>query len=328
MVSLRANQRTLLAAGTGGRVFVAQPDADKTLAVQSIDSAGDVRATQLSSLRIAELLKAPGGVPLLRAMVALDDGRILACYGGTLRTRSLACLVLFDPANESLRLLASPDDLARASDMGLTLDLAEAELALAGDSIWLWLRHVDESVFLRIDARQVASGTVRLAKPFSVLRLDEATFRPDPSDRIFGQIDATLYLIRRSTGELWRLSREGRAYRVEAPSHAGRMTAPPLTLTPAGAQPTRLWFFADPGQTHDNMAPPVVGDSELVRYPVLLIQEPEKSTILDRAQMDVRMAFPLHAMRVTNWAYDRSGDRIVAYDAMSGEVFRLQISRR
>lgn len=328
IVSMRANQRTLLAAGTGGRVFVAQPDAERTASVQAIDSSGDIRATQLSSLRISELLQAPGATPHLRAMVALDDGRIVAFYAGTQRERSLACLVVFDPASESLHLLASPAALAQTSRMGLTLDLAEAQLVLAGDSVWLWLRHSDESVFLRLDARQTTTGAAYLARPFNTLREENETFRPDPSDRIFGQIDGTLHLLRRATGELWRVSREGTAYRVEAPRKHGRMTAPPLIMTRAGETPTRLWFFSDPVQSNDQITATEMEETDVVRHPLLLIQEGAKSTELDRSSMEIRMGFPLHAMRVATWTFDRASDRIVAYDAMSGEVFQLRFVRK
>jgi hypothetical protein len=237
--------------------------------------------------------------------------------------------VLYDPAAQNISVVASPRELASVSGMGLTLDLADARLIRAGSTIWLCLVHSDQSEFLRLDARAVGAGTARLARAFRSLRVEEGELRVSPEDKLSAQPDGTLWLLRPSTGELWRVNRDGAAFAGKQPEDRPRLVNPPL-ITGDGitrADATRIWFFAAPHVEVDQIARPVFADDD-TRYPALLYESDTSQKVIERDQLRIRPAFPVYALRFTNWLLDPVTGDIIAYDAMSGEVFRLVRSVR
>lgn len=323
IMSLRANQRTLLEL-SAGRLFFHQPDATPELGLRMYDSTGETRLTQLTPGRVADLLGAPEGKPVLRAMTTLSDGRVVAYFNGASRTKSLSCLVLYDPASQETSVVSSPQELASVSGMGLTLDLADARLFRAGTTIWLCLVHSDQSEFLRLDARAVAAGTGRIARAFRGLRLEQGELRVEPDDKLGAQPDGTLWMLRPPTGELWRINRDGQAFADKQPENRPRLTALPLVAGDgvSRADVTRIWFFPAPAMTVDQLARPVFADDS-TRYPAIVFESGKKQLVVHRDRLIIRPAFPVYALRFTNWVLDPSSNDMFAYDAMSGEVFRL-----
>ncbi len=328
LLPLRANQRTLLA-WVNGRLFFHQPDANPELGLQLLEATGEVRSTQLTPARVGELLNAPFDRPVLRAIAALSDGRLVAYFNGTSRLKSLSCLVLFDPTSGDIRLIAAPQDLADVSGMGLTIDLADAQLERAETTIWLCLTHTDRSVFLRIDARAVATGDTRVIRAFDSLKTGDETMRALPHDRLSGQQDGSLWLLRPSTGDLWRISRDGQAFASKEIDGRPKLTVSPISLPDAtgGSNKLTIQFYAMP----DVMTLPTEGptlSSDGTRYPALLFQTAKDKLLIDRDNIVIRPAFPTYALRFTHWVADPATGDLIAYDAMSGEVFRIVRTRR
>lgn len=323
VLNLRANQRTLLELSEG-RLFYHQPDADPESGLRVLEPNGQSRTTELTPSKVAELLGIPGAKPVLRTITTLNNGQVVAYFNGTERTKSLCSLVLYDPVKQDVSLLAGPETLVRESEMGLTLDLADAQLIRSGSTVWLCLIHADQSVVLQLDARRLVSGTVRLAKAFRTLKLNDAPFRLKPGDRINGQPDETVWLIRPMTGELWQINRDGELLPVSPPEHGGVMTVYPLCPGPIpelfGVK--RIWFIASLPRTADPTARPTL-DGDITLYPVLIYESESESLRVERDRWIVRQGFPLYAVRLTEWVVDPISTDILAYDRMSGEVFRL-----
>lgn len=322
VVSLRANQETLLAAGAGGRVYFSQPYESPD--VRFLGSDAQVRPTALTSANIAKLLGQPAGDARVRAIAPLPGGDLIAYFGGTSRSQSLAALVRYRAADDTVALLAPSGDLATASGLGRTIDLAEPQLARAGDFVWLWLRTFDQSVFLRIDVRLLAGGAFRLAKPFGELTTGTGTFR-FASDVLTGDAGGTLHLLRPGTRDLWTISETGRAERVETdPDGPVRTVAPLLYREAATARrATRLSFLPYAELSLDG-APGRVQAGP--RYPALRLSDDAGETILSRDALRPRAAFPLHALRLTRWIVEPNSGDVIAYDAMSGEILRIAFS--
>lgn len=323
ILSLRANQRTLLDL-SGGRLFFHQPDATPELGLRMLDATGETHLTRLTPGRVADLLGAPEGRPVLRAIATLTDGRVLAYFNGASRTKSLSCLVLYDPAAEEASLVASPRELASVSGMGLTLDLADARLLRAGSTIWLCLAHSDESEFLTLDARAVGAGTGRVVRAFRELRTEDGRLRMLPNDRLAAQPDGTLLLLRPGSGELWRINRDGEAFAGKQPAQRPALSTVPLVSGDgiSRSDATRIWFFPAPHMSPEQMIRPVFDDDE-TRYPAILYESEKSARTIERDALSIRPAFPVYALRITHWILDPATNDIIAYDAMSGEVFRM-----
>ncbi|HEY0007840.1 MAG TPA: hypothetical protein VGB55_03865, partial [Tepidisphaeraceae bacterium] len=324
VLSLRANQQTLLAAGSGGRVFFSQPNANA--AVQSLGNDGKVRPTALTAENVAQRLGKPAGDGRVQAFATLDNGDLLAYFQGIARRESLACLVLYQPSSDNLRVLATPEELATASKLGSAIDLAEVQMVRAGQSIWLWLRTFDQSIFLQIDTRQLSGDSLRLARPFTQLKTDGQPFRFARDDTLFGQLDGTLHLLRRSSGELWSIGRDGVALPIAPVPDTPQRSVPPLLVRDDATEQRKRWlhFFPFDNFSLDTGVPGVLGNE--VRYPALRLEFDGQQHHLDRDALQTRPAFPLHALRLTNWIVEPATNDVIAYDAMSGEIFRIIFS--
>ncbi len=320
LLQLRANQRTLLAM-SAGQLYFHQPDGSMGQALRSIDRTGQIRTTTLTPGRVARLLNASeGAAPSLRAIATLGDGQIAVYFNGSSRRESLACVVLFDPASDTARLIVSPADLIRESGMGAALDIADAQMVVSGTTLWLYLRHVDQAAYLRLDTRAVRSGEARVARAFDSLRTEEGPLPTQPEDVLSSHADGTIWLLRPSTGELWRLNRDGLAFPNKQPEGRPRLTVAPLLL-PAPNERDRplLSFFPAEHLTADTRG--AVERSEI--YPALIFNSKSEEYVIDRHHLDTRPAFPSYAMNLTNWVLEPQTADIFAYDAMSGEVFRI-----
>jgi len=323
VLQLRANQRTLLAMGTGGQVYFHQPDGSASQVLQSLDTTGQVRATTLTPLRIAKLLNAPDGRPALRAIATLGDGRVVAYFNGSSRRDSLACLVLFDPANDQVRIIASPEELVRESRMGLTIDLADAQMVVSGTTLWLFLRHVDQTAVLRLDTRAVRGGEARVARAFESLRTEEGVLSTKPEDVLSTQADGTVWMLRPSSGELWRVNRDGLAFANKQPDSRPRLSVIPMLL-PGLVERDRATLYFFPAE---DLAPALdarASVEESSSYPALLLVGATEERFIDRQRLETRPAFPTYAMHLTHWILEPQTNDVFAYDAMSGEVFRIK----
>lgn len=331
ILSLRANCRTLLAAGVGGVTYVAQVTDDAQERIRAIDNAGRVRETTLNGSRLAEAMGLPQAPASLRAMTALPNGNLLLYVNGFSRRRALTSLWLWNPATDALRQIATEEDLANASGMGPSVELADATLTRADGSVWLVLRHVDATRCLQLDVHDLTTrGSTRLARPFEQLRDSESgdPVRLAADDVVFGRGDGTLWLLRREEGLLRRIGSDGRLHPADPPpADRPPLLAPPLDLddprlvTQPAAQ-RQVLFLPNVGVPADAFATASLSTEPMRRYPAFVFTGP-RQTFIERDEITARPTFPVHALRITSWCIDPNSGLIHAYDAMSGELLRV-----
>ncbi|HEX8342684.1 MAG TPA: hypothetical protein VF624_17405 [Tepidisphaeraceae bacterium] len=318
LATLRAGRETTVISRPGGGAYVFQADGDGR--VRAVSGAGEVTTLPVSPQRLAAALGATGeddaAAVRLAAIAVLPRGDLVLQTAGASRKRSLVSLQRYDPASDRLTLLMSAAEMASASGMGDSIDVADAQLAGSGAVVWLWLRTTDGSVMLQFEARQLASGTARAVRPFRFMRQGDQPLRPGDATTLCGRPGGGFWLLDRAAGLLWSLDGTGRATPVDPPDGRPAPSAPPLLLETAGAP--RMTFYPAPRPSDAAITP-----TSKARYPLLEIVAGRSKATFDRDALAARPAFPLHALRVTAWARDtRSGD-VFAYDRMSGELLRL-----
>jgi hypothetical protein len=129
-------------------------------------------------------------------------------------------------------------------------------------------------------------------------------------------------MLRPLTGQRWRISLEGRAFVADPPTTLAHPSVAPLFDAAAPGRETTIYFLPKPDLTPGDFSLPALQSDE-TRYPALLYIAPDGRQMLDRDRLLVRPAFPTHALRITTWLIDPATGDLIAYDEMSGEIFRI-----
>ncbi|MDB5327173.1 MAG: hypothetical protein JWM57_2742 [Phycisphaerales bacterium] len=288
---------------------------------------------RFASTKLGPLVRGGDGTSRVAAAVAIRDDLVL--YARADRDHDAGVFV-FRSRRDELISVADAREMRSQLAAGASLDLAEPQMLVAGDTIWLILRIADQINLLRIDARQVAGGAPRLSRPFAQLTDGQsgdasAPFTVLRDDAWFVDTDGSLAVLRPTTGECWRVGTGGKL--ISQPNRTPRPvpTVGPLVLparvgaaegaSPPDTGPRVLEFFTD--------APPLSVDplavsAEPLQYPLLVVHGPNGDTVIDRDAMNMRLGFPKRALRITAWCVDGNG--VLAYDAMSGEIFRITLT--
>ena len=319
MATLRADQRTILLRA-GERVIAHQPDVDHGRVLTVIGSDG------VRSLTVG--LGQPGvderGAANFeaRAVAAAPGGEVLL-YVAPLGRADVGGIWRWRPGNEPARRVIAARDVADASGLGTLLPLAEVQMAAAGSDVWVMLRGPDAAAYCRLDARRLDAAP-RLARAFDAVRDSAAPLAVERQDSWSGRADGALTLFRPSRGQAWRVDATGRATTLTAPesdavdalpqNERTTPTAPPLDVR-ANDRPQVLRFYPDAPRFA-----PLPGGG--VRYPALVLGSGKDETVIGRDALLVRPGFPVYGLRLTAWCVDAAGS-VVTYDAMSGEIFRL-----
>jgi hypothetical protein len=324
LATLTAGQETTLYARRPGAV-VLQTGGDS--AVRVIGGGRDVQTLPLSAERLRQTIGSPDGTPTIVTIAVLPGGSLVLATSGASRQRSLASLQVYDIASDRLTLLSTAAELASASGLGDSLDIADLQLAAAGQVVWLWLRQPDRSVLLQYDARQLESGVARAGRPFTQWTWDDQPLRIGQAV-LTGRVDGGFWLLesgaKGTASKLWQIDAQGAAVPADWPVDAPAPTVPPLPLGD-GPDAPQLYFF---GRPRDTDASQPIGGARHERYPVLEIRGRGKTlTRFDREAIVVRPTFPLHALRLTAWCRDAQTGDVIAYDRLSGEVFRITLPR-
>lgn len=326
--ALRADQRTVLFR-LGDRVIAHQPDVDHGRVMQVLG--GDAVRTLTVGLGSAGVDENGRANFEIRAAAAAANGEALL-YVVPLGRADVGGLWRWRPGGEAARRVIADRDVAQVTGIGPQLPLAEVQMAAAGGDVWVLLRTPDAAVACRLDARRLDNGP-RLVRAFDRVTDGGATLRVERQDVWSGRPDGGigggpgggLTLFRPSGGEAWRVDAAGQATGLtaaetgETPTQSPRpiATVPPLDVL-VGGRSQVLRFYPDAPRTPDQPA-------EEVRYPLLLIGGGKDEVVIDRDALRVRPVFPVHGLRLTAWCVDAAG-YVMGYDAMSGEVFRLNPS--
>lgn len=306
VVGLRAGVGTTLAAFRNSAAFAFQADVENARALHVLTAA------QASAVRLA----LPGDADV-RAVVALgrDDWLLYVADAGR---EAVGGLYRLAGATAQPRQVLETRDIERASGMGTLLALADVQMARAGSDVWVMLRSPDQTAFCRLDPARLLAGDPRLTRAFDTVWVRETPLLIEPGDRWTGRADGGLDLFRPTTGETWRVDSAGRATLQKTPDDRPRPTVAPLALTPLTLKkegPAMLSFYPE--------RPHTAAVGAAVRYPAFVIRRGRADVVIDRDAIDIRPGFPAYALRITAWCVEPATGDVLAYDAMSGEVFRL-----
>ncbi|MEA2735621.1 MAG: hypothetical protein QOE14_2072 [Humisphaera sp.] len=185
-----------------------------------IGEGGIPRATQLSVANLAALIGGAGGSAEgargnIHGIAAAADagGDVYFYFLGSQGRRTIACVGLFTPKSEQIRILAATDAVAAATGMGRSLPLARASIVSDGRNVWIWLRHTDNWAVFRIDPSRIAtSGPARLSKAFDAVKLNGKPFQLTREEmEIAPAPGGALFLVDTAAGHLLRISPDGNA---------------------------------------------------------------------------------------------------------------------
>src|SRR5687767_1547330 len=189
LTQLLPNRKTHLAVDRLGQIFWVQESENQQDVLFVIGDGGIPRATRLTSANILDALAAagdgagdgPAGGTIRD--IATGEGGVFFFFYGYKGNTPKACLGLYQPQAGRIRVLASTAALGKASGMGRSLELARASLASSDQTIYLWLRHSDASIFFAFEPRALVLSTpMELREPFAEVVSEEG--RPLPLARV------------------------------------------------------------------------------------------------------------------------------------------------
>jgi hypothetical protein len=323
VTQLQANRNTHFTVDQIGNVYWTQENEVGENVVLSIGESGVPRATRLSSGNILKEMGAAGGEGIIQDIRAAE-GAIWFYFTGGKGRASRTCLGQFFPRTGNIRIVADTARLAEVSGMGTSLDLARASLVLAGDKLWLWLRHSDMSTFLALDPREARTSgeIVSIQRPFDHVTVEERriVLTREDIDIAAGQ-GGTLLLLDTKNGLIWEVDVFGRATMRIA------LTGVPNSISAPVIVKDQLVLFA--GES-DPMGDPlaILNATHLpkIQYPALLKIVGDKIVGIQRDDLQAYSGFPVYAMRVQRLVRE-APDRLIAYDAASGALMRLTIPK-
>lgn len=299
-----------------------------------IGEGGIPRATQLSVSNIAALLGAERARGNIQGIAAATeaDGEIYFYFRGVAGRRTIACVGVFSPASERVRILADADAIAAASGMGRSLPVAIGSVVSDGRHVWIWLRHIDNWAMFRIDPMKVpASGPVKLPKAFERVTLDGK-----PVDLTGDESSQEMVISPAPGGALFLLDVAGeRILRIDADGNASVVRSlvglPTVLSSPSLDRKQNLVLFAGSGDMigaapADQRAAPTADARVDSTWPAMLIFRPDKVISIGRDNFQAYPGFPVFSTRLRQLVpHPGSEGGWISYDAGSGELLRVRV---
>jgi hypothetical protein len=348
---LAPNRPTHIAAAANGKVYFCQQNEDGRDAVLTLDARDLAEPTALSTATIAEAL---GKGEMLGNIVALAaspaDGGLWFYFVSKPPKRAAPEFYVghYNPGTTRIRIVADTNAILSASGMGASIELASVDLVATRSTVWLWLRHMDESVLLAIDAGSSATGRKALTRKFprvlngfEELPMNRPEYQLSAASayakwRLPGDRGDDLLLVDAWTGALFRVDPAGRASLIDTLIGLPVAMAPaaPMMLLPDGR--ARILLFAAEGSSIEPKLETRVDapTGEEISFPAFLIFEilPKNETRetprpwpIPHARVSGRIGFPAYALRLTRLLPEANGESYLAYDAASGEVMRVTL---
>jgi hypothetical protein len=311
-------------AGDGTLWWVQESDDGRDVAF-ALGADAVPRATGLTSARVLAAADvaangSAGGASGTFHSIATDHaGRIWFYFAGGAGRRAVVCLGVFDPRDESIRVVMDEARLRKATGMGASLVLAHGTLAgpAGGESLWLWVRHSDGSALFRVDAK---SGDV--SPPIDVVNTTAGAplEMTGPGQAVGAAADGGLLLRDAHDVELWRIDPSGHATLPHP-----LIGLPTALSAPAGDARGRAYLVAG-----DAPLIPARSDAEAlipvppIRYPALLIVEAGKLRGIGRQDLTLPAEVSAEEMRVQELIAETE-ETLVGYDEQSGALLRFRI---
>jgi len=314
---LPANRVTHVTPGKSGAVFWVQ-ESEAGHETVFVMSEGSVPvSTTLTSGAIAQAFGVNSVTGNVQSLVAASDGKIYFYFTGGKGKRLLCGLGCYTPENGRTRIVADTAELMSQSEMGDSISLARGTLLLAGDQLWVWLRHDDGYAVLSAGVR---GGDVKLRRAFVTVRGngEEIRMTSAGADLAIGAENSLIYMDRR-TRKIWKIGELGEA------AEAGDVSDLPAGLTaPSVDEKGRMVFFA-PEEIPLNEFE-IMAATRPSKFPGLVILDGSVQTVLGRAVFTAPAKFNVRAMAVGQLVRDRTG--WLAYERQTGELLRLRVVER
>lgn len=328
ITQLLPNRPTHVGIDRLGQIFWVQENEDAQDVLFIIPEGVVPRSTRMTSTAVVEAVESESGAAgdgqpsgNIRALAPAERGVFFYFYGFR-GNAPRACIGQYLPQSGRIRILADTAALEQASGMGRSLQLARPTLVTAGDTVYLWLRHMDASVFLSFDPRTAGPfGQVQLRRPFEQVVADhralplargDAELSPGP--------EGSLLLTDYTGGILYRVNGSG-----EATALFSLIGLPRQLAAPTFSSDERLLSFAADS--------PLIGteleiltrrDLPKISFPALLEITPRELQFIPRDNIRAPAGFPAYAARLGRLFPEAAGTYIT-YDAASGALMRVRI---
>ena len=289
----------------------------------------------LGSIGLPETL---GVKATIRSMVVgSNDDLFLLVSGGSTHV-PLYTLISYSAASKKIKIVASTEEIMKASGLGASLDLARGTLLSYEGDLWLWLRHTDASALLRLTFPSAGAAVdMRLLTLKPPSRLAKLTLHDEQEDLAAGPHQTLLY-IDRPRAILWRINDSGEYAPVQSLEGFSVAMTPPI-----GDSAGRLRMIAGDGDPLIAQAPlpdkmmPVNGrpppEWNQLSYPALIQTQPNEvgaQTVITLRRDDfvAPPTLPLQDLQPRQLLLDRTNGTLVTFDSASGELLRLKIRSR
>ena len=328
LTQLLPHRKTHLAVDRLGQIFWVQESESHQDVLFMIGDGGIPRATRLTSANILAALADAGDAAgdgaaggNIRAITAGEGGVYFFFYGFK-GNATKGCLGQYLPQSGRIRVLASTAAMEKASGMGRSMELSRASLVTSDQTIYLWLRHSDVSVFFAFEPRAMTAVPLELRVPFSKIVSEEG--QPLPLTR--GEIEMSpapgggIFLLDVPSALLWQVDRTGLAA-ARFPLIGLPKTIAPPTATADG----RLLLFAPEGELIGTELQ-VLSRQDLptVRYPALLEVASNQITGIPRDDFRAHAGFPVYTLHLGRLVPETPSS-YVSYDATSGALMRVKV---
>jgi hypothetical protein len=314
LTPLPPDRRTHLAPMRDGWLFWVQEGDGGLETVFTMSEGGLPSATTFSSATILEAMGENKGTGNIQSLAAGDDGKLYFYFTGGAGKRIVAAFGCYTPANGKTRIIADAKLLAAESHLGDSLALARGSVVLAGNTIWLWLRHDDGYALMSVDARQSSAAPRR---PFARLLADGQEIAMTSPAEDLAATDSLVYLDRK-TAKVWKIGPIG-----EGTMAADFSDLPGGISAPSADARGRMVLFAPEGVVLSEL--PVTRPST-VAFPALIILDGGARVVLGRKTFSTPTNLNVKTLGLRQMVRDRSG--WVSYDSQSGEVLRLRVVER
>ncbi len=279
------------------------------------------RATLLTSANVLKAMNLERGAANFHSITAGVDGAVYF-YVLASRGRELASAIgRFDPRSGETRIITNSDKLMSLTGMGRSIGLARGKLITSGAWVWVWIRHSDDAVLMRFDAREAAKAQqIDPVNPFKTKSDLPVGATPEGDDLSAGP-DGSLLWLSPSAGTIRRITADGGSTMLR--SLAGFSSG---LSAPAMEGSGRLVIFAS-----DTTPIPSRADTPTVpsgiQYPAMLMFDGDKVEWIGRNDILAYSGFHVGTLRLNELITNPAGEW-VAYDTASGELIRLRIKER
>lgn len=328
IATLRAQERTSLVVNNNGLIFFVQHDKNEADTVYTIAGDGVPKRTTLDVRAICTALGYPEGRGEIQSLVATNTGDLIAYFVGGAGRTPLVAIVSASATGTNLRILADTAQITTQSGFGRSLELGEGLLALAGDDLFLWLRHPTAHQFYRVTPN--GKPTEVLTSAFSgIIGQLSGEFRfDDRENRFTGDPDGSLWVVAPHQHALFRINSTGEITGNRAVKDLPIPRTAPVHLCDRNGKLLDRFIYIC---SRDDLPNDVAEVGELdprAKYPLLVETDANRKVNFELSPHDIEMRplFPTYALRIENLCFDPITRSMVAYDAMSGELLRISIT--